>query len=192
MKKLLLLLLCVPLIGLGQQTEKKDKTFDVINHPKSKGLNFSIKEPVGFERVDGRRPSILYNWLKNRDNLDNRITISIAIKEFPAEVELTKEEWVQYLKFESGIKDMTDGMNNVNKEKYIVLESYPGLMFNFTNETQRIDYTRKTFNTMMILIVENKMFSVSISASNKSSLALNEGVFLLMVNSIIFPEQYKN
>jgi len=192
MKKLLLILLCVPLIGIGQQTEKKDKTFDIFHHPKSKGLNFSVKEPINFEREDGRRPNILYNWLKNRDNLENRITISIAIKEFPEEVQLTKKEWVNYLKFESGIKDFTEGMNDLNQEKYIVVESYPGLMFNYTNEVQRIDYTRKTFNTIIILIVENKMFNVSMAASNKSSLDLNEGVFLSLINSLIFPDQYKN
>ena len=50
----------------------------------------------------------------------------------------------------------------------------------------------KSITLMPKLIVENKMFTVSMAASNKSSLDLNEGVFLLMLNSIIFPEKYKN
>jgi len=184
MKKLLLILLCLPMIGFGQ------KMFDVINNPKSKGLNFSITEPPEFERIDGKRPNILYNWLKNRDNLTTRVTISISIVELPDEMKLAKEEWIQYLKFESGVKDLTSGANNVNQEKYIVLESYPGVMFNSTKQIQRIDLERKTYNKTVHLFVEGKGFTINMSASTESSLGLNEGVFISMINSIIFPDQY--
>ena len=184
MKKLILLLLFIPLVSFGQDA------LIVNNHPKSKGLNFSIKEPSKFERIDGKRPNILYNWLKNRNDLDNRITISISIKELPKEMQLSKKEWIQYLKFEGGIKDFTTGHNNVNKEKYIVLENYPGFMFNSSNEIQRIDYVRKTHNKMITLFMENKLFLLSMSASTKTSLDLNEGIFLSMANSIVFPDRY--
>ena len=184
MRKFLLILLFVPLISFGQDA------LTVNNHPKSKGLNFSIKEPSKFERIDGKRTNILFNWLKNRNDLDNRITISISIKEMPKEMQMSKNEWIKYLKFEEGIKDFISGYNNVNKEKYVVLESYPGFMFNSSNETQRIDYIRKTQNKMMLLFIENNIFMLSMSASNKKSLDLNEEVFLSMANSILFPDQY--
>ena len=58
MKKLIILLLFIPLVSFGQNT------LSVINHSKSKGLNFSINEPSKFDRIDGKRPNILYNWLK--------------------------------------------------------------------------------------------------------------------------------
>ena len=103
---------------------------------------------------------------------------------------MSKNEWIKYLKFEEGIKDFISGYNNVNKEKYVVLESYPGFMFNSSNETQRIDYIRKTQNKMMLLFIENNIFMLSMSASNKKSLDLNEEVFLSMANSILFPDQY--
>jgi hypothetical protein len=172
------------MIGLGQET------LDVNNHPKSKGLNFSITEPISFERIDSKRPNILYNWLKNRDDLTNRITISISVKELPKEMQWPKEEWIQYLKFETGIKDLTAGANNVNQEKYIVLESYPGVIYNSTNQTQRIDYERKTYNKTVLLFVEGKGFVINMAASTKSALELNEGVFMSMINSIVFPDQY--
>ena len=184
MKKLLLILLCLPMIGFGQ------KIFDVINNPKSKGLNFSITEPAEFERIDGKRPNILYNWLKNRDNLTTRVTISISIAELPDEMKLAKEEWIQYLKFESGVKDLTSGANNVNQEKYIILESYPGVMFNSTKQIQRIDLERKTYNKTVHLFVEGKGFTINMSVSTKSSLEINERIFMSMINSIVFPDQY--
>jgi len=184
MKKLLLILLCLPIIGFGQET------FNVINNSKSKGLNFTITEPAGFERVDGKRPNILYNWLKNRGNFTNRITISISIAELPDEMKLTKEEWIQYLKFDSGVKDLTSGANNVNQEKYIVLESYPGIMFNSTQQTQRIDYERKTYNKTVFLFVEGRGLTINMSVSTESSLKINEEIFMSMINSIIFPDQY--
>ena len=228
MKKLLLILLCLPMIfscGVKDKTKKLEDRIaelenkkenkdegsldkeitkkenkdegslskeitNVIDNPKSKGLNFSIREPVNFERVDGRRPNILYNWVKNRDNLDNRITISILIGEIPEEIQWTKKEWEQYLELDNGVSDLTEDYEDVNQEKYIVIESYPGVMFNYTNEVQRIDYKRKTHNKMIVLIVEGKFFSFSMSASTKSSLDSNVEIFLSMANSIVFPEQY--
>ena len=167
------------------------KIFDVINHPKSKGLNFSITEPAEFERVDGKRPNILYNWIKNRDDLTNKITISILIKELPEELQLTKEEWIEYLKFGRGVKDITEDLKNVNKEKYIVLESYPGVMFNCTSQTQRIDYERKTYNKQVTLFVQGKSFMITMLCSSASSLELNERIFISMINSIHFINLYK-
>ena len=179
-----LIILLIPFLGFGQ------KIFEVNNHPKSKGLNFSITEPISFERVDGKRPNILFNWLKNRDDLINRVTISIMINDLPKEIQMSKKEWIQYLKYDTGILDFTSNFENVQKQKYIVVESYPGVLFNRTDERQRIDFERKTFNRTCILFVEDKMFSINMTASSLSNLELNEKTFLSMINSIVFPEQY--
>jgi hypothetical protein len=164
-------------------------TINVNSHPKSKGLNFSIKEPSKFQRNDGKRPNILYNWVKNQTDLENRITISVAIKKMPKEMEMSKKEWKDYLKFEGGINDLTAGLDNVNKQKYIVIESYPGIIFNYSNETQRMEYVRKTNNKCMMLFIDNNAFVLSMSTSKKTN--LNEEMFFSMANSIVFPDQYK-
>ena len=85
---------------------------------------------------------------------------------------------------------MTSGANNVNQEKYIVLESYPGVMFNSTKQIQRIDLERKTYNKTVHLFVEGKGFTINMSVSTKSSLEINERIFMSMINSIVFPDQY--
>jgi len=172
-------------------------TINVNSHPKSKGLNFSIKEPSKFQRNDGKRPNILYNWVKNQTDLENRITISVAIKKMPKEMEMSKKEWKDYLKFEGGINDLTAGLDNVNKQKYIVIESYPGIIFNYSNETQRMEYVRKTNNKCMMLFIDNNAFVLSMSTGVDPSLKgrkktnLNEEMFFSMANSIVFPDQYK-
>ena len=81
-------------------------------------------------------------------------------------------------------------LKNVNQEKYIVLESYPGVMFNSTKQIQRIDLERKTYNKTVLLFVEGKGFTINMSVSTKSSLEINEGIFMSMINSIVFPDQY--
>ena len=45
MKKLLLILLLLPLISFGQLGEY----YNAEGHPKAKGLSFKIKKPLGFE-----------------------------------------------------------------------------------------------------------------------------------------------
>ena len=60
MKKIILILLCVPLIGFGQLEDYyKSKS-----HPKAKGLNFQIKTPSGFEQKEADRPNIVQKWTK--------------------------------------------------------------------------------------------------------------------------------
>ena len=192
MKKILFTLaLLISFSSFGQNT------INVNSHPKSKGLNFSIKEPSKFQRNDGKRPNILYNWVKNQTDLENRITISVAIKKMPKEMEMSKKEWKDYLKFEGGINDLTAGLDNVNKQKYIVIESYPGIIFNYSNETQRMEYVRKTNNKCMMLFIDNNAFVLSMSTGVDPSLKgrkktnLNEEMFFSMANSIVFPDQYK-
>ena len=192
MKNLLFTLtLLVSFSSFGQNT------INVNSHPKSKGLNFQIKEPSKFQRNDGKRPNILYNWVKNQTDLENRITISVAIKKMPKEMEMSKKEWKDYLKFEGGINDLTAGLDNVNKQKYIVIESYPGIIFNYSNETQRMEYVRKTNNKCMMLFIDNNAFVLSMSTGVDPSLKgrkktnLNEEMFFSMANSIVFPDQYK-
>ena len=184
MKNILLALsLLVSFSSFGQNT------INVNSHPKSKGLNFSIKEPSKFQRNDGKRPNILYNWVINQNDLENRITISVAIKKVPKVMEMSKKEWKDYLKFEGGINDLTAGLDDVNKQKHIVIESYPGIIFNYSNETQRMEYVRKTYNKCMMLFIDNNAFVLSMGTRKKTN--LNEKMFLSMANSIIFPDQYK-
>ena len=184
MKNILLTLaLLISFSSFGQNT------INVNSHPKSKGLNFSIKEPSKFQRNDGKRPNILYNWVINQNDLENRITISVAIKKVPKVMEMSKKEWKDYLKFEGGINDLTAGLDDVNKQKHIVIESYPGIIFNYSNETQRMEYVRKTYNKCMMLFVDNNAFVLSMGTRKKTN--LNEKMFLSMANSIIFPDQYK-
>lgn len=61
--------------------------------------------------------------------------------------------WIQYLKYDTGILDFTSNFENVKKQKYIVVESYPGVLFNRTDERQRIDFERKTFIRTCFLFV---------------------------------------
>ena len=74
---------------------------------------------------------------------------------------MSKKEWKDYLKFEGGINDLTAGLDDVNKQKHIVIESYPGIIFNYSNETQRMEYVRKTYNKCMMLFIDNNAFVLS-------------------------------
>ena len=75
MKKLLLILLCLPMIGFGQLGEY----YKPIGHSKAKGLKFQIKKPLGFEQLEADRPNIVQKWTKNLKDIDKAITFLINL-----------------------------------------------------------------------------------------------------------------
>ena len=72
MKKFLLLLI-IPVLSFGQF----DGVFISKNHSKSKGFNFKIKNPAGFQQMETDRPNIIQKWVKNQTNND-KIDVEIV------------------------------------------------------------------------------------------------------------------
>lgn len=165
MKKLLLILLFLPMIGFGQMI------FDVINHPKSKGLNFSIKEPVDFQRTDSKNNDIVYTWMKGKEMM-----ININIKEMPG-FDYTKNECIQMMQDENILENFAD-MVNAEKAEYIIIDSYPGFKTQY--------YLGGYYNKSISLFINDKMFTLSMLTGKESKLDIYKEDFLQMANSLVF------
>ena len=105
MKKLLLILLCVTMIGF---TQGLGDHFKSEGHNKSKEFNFKIKTPIGFEQMEVDRPNIIQNWIKNKNDNNKLEIFLIVIKDFPEGRDVTKEEWKDYLLNEGRINDFIE------------------------------------------------------------------------------------
>ena len=190
MKKLLLILLCLPFFGFGQLGDYYKSN----GHPKAKGLNFQIKTPLGFEKMEADRPNIVQKWIKNPKDNNTMVLFMILVKNLPTELKgVSKEDWMQYLKYESGVKELTESYGiPINNEKYYVLDNYPGIYFESIYEAQRLDNVIKLYQYTTQVFIDDYFFTITMQSPKKHVLEENLKLFYSLANSVIFPEQYGN
>ena len=190
MKKLLLILLLLPLISFGQLGEY----YSSQGHLKTKGLTVQVRKPLGFDQMEADRPNIVQKWVKDGTDNSKMVIFTILVKYLPEEAQgFSKNEWTQYLKYESGVIDMAEEMNELGKtknEKYIKLDDYPGLFFEGYMDAQRLDFTMRFHYYQIQVFVDKYLVSIMMMSPVKSVLESNNSLFLGLSNSIIFPDQY--
>ena len=191
MKKLLLILLLLPLISFGQLGEY----YSSQGHLKTKGLTVQVRKPLGFDQMEADRPNIVQKWVKDGTDNSKLVTFNILVKYLPEEAQgFSKNEWTQYLKYESGISEMVEESNELGKaenEKYVKLDNYPGLFFEGYAESQRLDFPVRLYYYRIMVFDDKYIVSISMQSPVKSVLESNNRLFTLLSNSIIFPDQYR-
>jgi len=185
MKKLLLILLLLPLISFGQLGDY----YNAEGHPKAKGLNFKIRKPIGFEQNEADRPNIVQKWEKYKTDNDKYLLIMTLVKKLPSEMQgFSTDEWTQFLKSEEGVGIFApdDAYNN----KFIVVDNYPGVYFDSSDEISRMDLTFKRHISQITVLVDGYGFTMMFFAPSKKLLEANYGLFYKLANSVVFPDQY--
>ena len=160
-------------------------------HPKSKGLNFQVKKPLGFEQNEADRPNIVQKWEKNKTNNDEYVAFMIIVKRLPAEMRgVGKSEWTQYLKDDAGIDDFSSGFSNASNKEFFVIDNYPSIIFDASEKVTRLDFTIEIYFSQIMVIVDDYSFSMQLHATSKRNLQNNKRLFYSLANSVIFPDQY--
>ena len=186
MKKLLLLLLFIPLVSFGQLGEYYFSN----GHPKSKGLNFQIKKPFGFEQNEADRPNIVQKWEKDKADNNKYVSFMIIVKKEDELKSISKEEWIQYLKYEGGVKDIVSGFPNSSNSKFFTIDNYPGVITDVSMTMERLDLNLTIYMTQITVFVESYAFSFQLQSPVKRNRDNNKRLLYLLANSIIFPDQY--
>ena len=186
MKKLILLLF-IPLVSFGQLGEY----YYTNSHPKSKGLNFQVKKPIGFEQNEGDRPNIVQKWEKNKTNNDEYVSFMIIVKRLPTEMRgFAKSEWNQYLKNDGGIDDLSSEFSNASNKEFLVIDGYPSVIFDASQNMSRLGFTFEIYFSQITVIVDDYSFTMMFQATSKRNLQNNKRLFYSLANSVIFPDQY--
>jgi len=186
MKKLILLLF-IPLLSFGQLGEYYYSN----GHPKSKGLNFQVKKPIGFEQNEADRPNIVQKWEKNKTNNDEYVSFMIIVKRLPAEMRgFGNSEWNQYLKNEEGIDNFSSAFSNASNKEFLVIDNYPSVMFDASDKMSRLGFTFEIYFSHIMVIVDDYSFTMMFQATSKRNLQNNKSLFYSLANSVIFPDQY--
>ncbi len=194
MKKLIFFLLCIPFISFSQ--EGLGEYYKSNNHPKSKGLNFQIKKPLGFEQMEADRPNIVQKWMKDRYDNNKLVMFMVQVRYLPKEIQsVSKKEWTQYFKYETGVSDIIEEMNSMdnsfaNNGKYFNLDNHPGVYYEGYMDMDRLDVRYRLYHKTIQVFVDNYIFLLQINSPVKSVLESNNFLFRNLANSVIFTDQY--
>ena len=182
MKKLLIVFLLFPLVGFGQL----GNFYNPNGHLKAKGLNFKIKSPLGFEQKEANRPNIVQKWTKGT------ASFMIMIRNLDAEIrDFPKKDWIEYLKYGSGVSDFTSELPNVSNQKYYVIDSYPGIYCKFIMDVDRADLTFQIHMIQAMVFLEKQSYILQLTGT-KEDIKKYSNLFTLWSNSVVLLDQYKN
>ena len=186
MKKLLLILLLLPLISFGQLGDY----YNSEGHPKAKGLNFKIRKPLGFEQNEADRPNIVQKWEKYKTDNDKYVSLMILVKKFPSEMQgFSKDDWTQYLKNDGGVDDFAP--EDAYNKKFIVVDNYPAVSYDCSVEISQMNLTFKRYMSIIMVPIDDNGFQIMFQAPSKRILEANKSLFYRLANSVVFPDQYR-
>tara|TARA_B110001452_G_scaffold261672_1_gene260737 strand:+ start:475 stop:1038 length:564 start_codon:yes stop_codon:yes gene_type:complete len=187
MKKLLVLFILLPFFSFSQLGEY----YYSKGHPKSKGLNFQIKKPVGFEQNEADRPNIVQKWEKYKTDNSKYVAFMIIVKKMDEFSGVSRLDWEQYLKHEGGVREMALAIPNASNYKFFKIDNYPGMILDAEMEFEQLDFSVKIYMTQITVFVESYGFTFQLQSPSKSKRDENRRILYLMANSILFPDQYK-
>lgn len=166
---------------LGEYISIKD-------HPKAKEVNLKIKVPIGWEVKEGDRPNIVKKFVNEGNTYlilikDNVTFFSRKqMRESLLEDNFVKEfvqEAISFLK-----------SPQVINQSVVTIDTYPAVQFKVKGKMERSGLTFPVMIKCWVVFYEDKIiFLQSMGIDNPEFRAL-EQLYLLITNSVIFPEQY--
>jgi hypothetical protein len=164
------------------------KSYDIFNHPKAKGVNFSLRVPNGWEYREGERPNVVkkFVWKTN--------VYLVLIKDFVTFVSKnTAKEW---LSNEKDIQSFLFDSNNENKTellryKIVSIDKFPALETVSTRYIERLGINFKVFQKQWIIFYEDKMVLLQGDSYSFEDFKKFEPVYDIISASFVFPDQYK-
>lgn len=172
-------------VRIGWEELKNDKIIldeyiVLTNHPKSNGIEYKLKPPVGWEVKEGDRPHIVKKFID-----DDKIFM-IQINEtgqFFSKNEIIKkfelEDEVNLL-IESSINDSNINYSN---PKVVTVDNHPFLYTNYNIEGERLGINFKIKTHLWISIIEDQLVSFMGMGDNYND-------YFKIMNSVVFINQY--
>ena len=172
MKKLLLILLCLPIVGFGQLGDY----YTAKDHPKAKGVDFTIKVPDGYEASEGKRTNTIQVF-----NKKNSIPITIHIYSYLDVLPEMSLHGKNRNTLKSAVKDIIEAIKLDAKIEYYESGGYPG----YIAEGKESGVTSYQLNTFL----ENQLFIVGFTGLSISE--TDRELLKEMANTLYFKTKTK-
>jgi hypothetical protein len=177
-----------------KSNEFSDLNFDLGNyisiegHPKAKGVNLKLKPPVGWAIEEGDRPNIVKKFVY--DNNSYMIIVKDNITFFSRnEVRELLEDDVYVNEFISDASSFLQYPEILNHD-IVTIDKYPTLVFTMKGQMERSGIKMSLIFKNWIIFYEDKIVFLQCGGINNNEFYTLEGLFNLITNSVIFPEQY--
>ena len=174
------------------------RTFRTKDHPKSKGVDFSISFPVSWSRREGYRPNVI-QFFQSRAGY-GPIMCSLMVKDIPLpEGYKLSENEVKDFFMPNELKHLVSDNGVFIDAKTIVLEGAPAGMLISDQKIQRLDLTLSIRTTQFITIQGKSMIFIQFMLPNmpNSDKSMDElqqkylPTYRSIVNTFVLNAKYK-
>lgn len=166
---------------LGEYLSIKD-------HKKSKDVNLKLKVPQGWEVSEGDRPNIVKKFTKDGN------TYLILIKDNVTF--FSRRESKELLSDESLVNEFIEESSSFMKNSEVIDKSvvtvgtYPALSYKVSGKVERLGTTLTMIMRCWVVFYEDKVVFLQSSGFDNAEFRALEILYLLITNSVIFPDQY--
>jgi len=174
------------------------QTFRTKDHPKAKGLDFSISVPASWSKGEGNRPNIIQVFRSGCGH--GPILCSLMVKAItqPLGYSPTKQELKELFQPDVLKQTVPEG-GKLIVARELVLEGYPAGMLVYDITQQRLDFTINVRMTQFVIFHQNSMILIHFAVSKQpdTSETLDQlyqrfqPLFKLVANTLVINDRYK-
>ena len=182
----------IPSSELGEKT-KLTNLGDYVSfrsHPKAKGVNIKVKQPIKFELLEGARPNIVAKF----NNKENNLVYLVQINNFPYFISRTSisNELSSPSEIESFALEFISGFDaEYISSKLVEVDQYPAVEIIYEQPYEILDQKKHMRIVSWVIPYEDKLINLS-GFSEGSTFEKNYYVFFNITNSVVFEDQYNN
>ena len=184
--------LYIPSSELGEKTKLTDLGDYVSfkSHPKAKGVNIKIKQPIIFELQEGARPNIVAKF----NNKENNLVYLIQINHSPYFISRTSisAELSSKSEVESFALEFISSLDaEYVSSKLVAVDQYPAIEIIYDQSIEAAGQKKQMKVVSWVIPYEDKLINLS-GFSDGSNFDKNYYVFFNITNSVVFEDQYNN
>ena len=177
---------------LGKKTKLTDLGDYVSfkSHPKAKGVNIKLKQPINFELLEGARPNIVSKF----NNKENNLVYLIQINHFPYFISRTSisDELSSQSEVESFALEFISSLDaEYVSSKLVEVDQYPTIEIIYDQSIEVAGQKKQMRVVSWVIFYEDKLINLN-GFSDGSNFDKNYYAFLNITNSVVFEDQYNN
>ena len=182
----------IPSRELGEKTKLTDLG-DYVSfklHPKAKGVNIKVKQPINFELLEGARPNIVAKF----NNKENNLVYLVQINNFPYFISRTSitNELSSPSDVESFAMEFISGLDaEYISSKLVDIDQYPAVEIIYEQPLEILGQKKPMRIVSWVIPYEDKLINLS-GFSEGSTFEKNYYVFFNITKSVVFEDQYNN
>jgi len=157
-------------------------------HPKAKGVNLQLKQPIGWKLEESDFPNIVIKFCYKTNSyiVNVKDNVSFFSRKEAKEL-LSDSEYINNLMFEySSVLKQSEILNH----KIVTVDRYPALEFTIRGNHERTGIEIRIIMKSWMILYEDKIILLQCGGEDGKEFKTLENLYNLITNSVIFPEQY--